>query len=175
MKLFKKLLAVTLVAVLALTVFTACDGSGNTNELPPDWVRQKIYQDVNDGAQAYQETVLPVLYYSADLTAYTEQKLNAYIRYVNGNGTIKEEEEYKAQIKKLDDECKAKLNYVVAQQDDQKCSLIRDYTTTKEDYKKDLYSKSDAYRAASKIGIARIQNGQFGKTYTMIEVYKSTK
>lgn len=173
MKLFKKLLAVTLVAVLALTVFTACDGSGNTNELPPDWVRQKIYQDVNDGAQAYQETVLPVLYYSADLTAYTQQKLNAYINcYVKETIT---EAEYKAQIKKLDDECKAKLNYVVAQQDDQKCSLIRDYTTTKEDYKKDLYSKSDAYRAASKIGIARIQNGQFGKTYTMIEVYKSTK
>ena len=172
MKLFKKLLAVTLVAVLALTVFTACDGSGNTNELPPDWVRQKIYQDVNDGAQAYQETVLPVLYYSADLTSYTEQKLNVYIHYVNGK--IKEEE-YKALIKKLDDECKAKLNYVVAQQDDQNCFLIRDYTTTKEDYKKDLYSKSDAYRAASKIGIARIQNGPFGKTYTMIEVYKSTK
>lgn len=175
MKLFKKLLAVTLVAVLALTVFTACDGSGNTNELPPDWVRQKIYQDVNDGAQAYQETVLPVLYYSADLTSYTEQKLNAYIRYVNGKGNIKEEEEYKAQIKKLDDECKAKLNYVVAQQDDQKCILIKDSTTTKEDYKKELYSKSDAYRAASRVGIARIQNGQFGKTYTMIEVYKSTK
>lgn len=172
MKLFKKLLAVTLVAVLALTVFTACDGSGNTNELPPDWVRQKIYQDVNDGAQAYQETVLPVLYYSADLTSYTEQKLNAYIRFVNE--TISEEE-YKAEIKRLDNECKAKLNYVVAQQDDQKCLLIKDSTTTKEDYKKDLYSKSDAYRAASKVGIARIQNGQFGKTYTMIEVYKSTK
>ena len=172
MKLFKKLLAVTLVAVLALTVFTACDGSGNTNELPPDWVRQKIYQDVNDGAQAYQETVLPVLYYSADLTAYTEQKLNAYIRYVNEDIT---KEKYEAEIKKLDDVCKAKLNYVVAQQDDQKCFLIKDSTTTKEDYKKELYSKSDAYRAASKIGIARIQNGQFGKTYTMIEVYKSTK
>ena len=172
MKLFKKLLAVTLVAVLALTVFTACDGSGNTNELPPDWVRQKIYQDVNDGAQAYQETVLPVLYYSADLTAYTEQKLNAYIRYVNEDIT---KEKYEAEIKKLDDVCKAKLNYVVAQQDDQKCLLIKDSTTTKEDYKKELYSKSDAYRAASKIGIARIQNGQFGKTYTMIEVYKSTK
>lgn len=172
MKLFKKLLAVTLVAVLALTVFTACDGSGNTNELPPDWVRQKIYQDVNDGAQAYQETVLPVLYYSADLTSYTEQKLNAYIRFVNE--TISEEE-YKAEIKRLDNECKAKLNYVVAQQDDQKCLLIKDSTTTKEDYKKELYSKSDAYRAASKVGIARIQNGQFGKTYTMIEVYKSTK
>ena len=172
MKLFKKLLAVTLVAVLALTVFTACDGSGNTNEIPPDWVRQKIYQDVNDGAQAYQETVLPVLYYSADLTSYTEQKLNAYIRCVNK--TISEEE-YKAEIKRLDDECKAKLNYVVAQQDDQKCLLIKDSTTTKEDYKKELYSKSDAYRAASKVGIARIQNGQFGKTYTMIEVYKSTK
>ena len=172
MKLFKKLLAVTLVAVLALTVFTACDGSGNTNELPPDWVRQKIYQDVNDGAQAYQEAVLPVLYYSADLTSYTEQKLNAYIRFVNE--TISEEE-YKAEIKRLDNECKAKLNYVVAQQDDQKCLLIKDSTTTKEDYKKELYSKSDAYRAASKVGIARIQNGQFGKTYTMIEVYKSTK
>lgn len=172
MKLFKKLLAVTLVAVLALTVFTACDGSGNTNELPPDWVRQKIYQDVNDGAQAYQETVLPVLYYSADLTSYTEQKLNAYIRYVNEDIT---KEKYEAAIKRLDDECKAKLNYVVAQQDDQKCFLIKDSTTTKEDYKKELYSKSDAYRAASKVGIARIQNGQFGKTYTMIEVYKSTK
>ena len=173
MKLFKKLLAVTLVAVLALTVFTACDGNGNTNELPPDWVRQKIYQDVNDGAQAYQETVLPVLYYSADLTAYTEQKLNEYI-----NCYVKEtisEEKYKAEIKRLDDECKAKLNYVVAQQDDQKCLLIKDSTTTKEDYKKELYSKSDAYRAASRVGIARIQNGQFGKTYTMIEVYKSTK
>ena len=173
MKLFKKLLAVTLVAVLALTVFTACDGSGNTNEIPPDWVRQKIYQDVNDGAQAYQETVLPVLYYSADLTAYTEQKLNAYINCY-AKKTISEEE-YKAEIKRLDDECKAKLNYVVAQQDDQKCLLIKDSTTTKEDYKKDLYSKSDAYRAASKVGIARIQNGQFGKTYTMIEVYKSIK
>ena len=172
MKLFKKLLAVTLVAVLALTVFTACDGSGNTNELPPDWVRQKIYQDVNDGAQAYQETVLPVLYYSADLTAYTEQKLNAYIRYVNEDIT---KEKYEAEIKRLDNECKAKLNYVVAQQDDQKCLLIKDSTTTKEDYKKELYSKSDAYRAASRVGIARIQNGQFGKTYTMIEVYKSTK
>ena len=172
MKLFKKLLAVTLVAVLALTVFTACDGSGNTNELPPDWVRQKIYQDVNDGAQAYQETVLPVLYYSADLTSYTEQKLNAYISYVNEDIT---KEKYEAAIKRLDDECKAKLNYVVAQQDDQKCFLIKDSTTTKEDYKKELYSKSDAYRAASKVGIARIQNGQFGKTYTMIEVYKSTK
>lgn len=172
MKLFKKLLAVTLVAVLALTVFTACDGSGNTNELPPDWVRQKIYQDVNDGAQAYQETVLPVLYYSADLTSYTEQKLNAYIKYVNETIT---KAEYDAKIKKLDDECKAKLNYVVAQQDDQKCILIKDSTTTKEDYKKELYSKSDAYRAASRVGIARIQNGQFGKTYTMIEVYKSTK
>lgn len=173
MKLFKKLLAVTLVAVLALTVFTACDGSGNTNEIPPDWVRQKIYQDVNDGAQAYQETVLPVLYYSSDLTSYTEKKLNAYINY-----SVKEtitKAEYDAEIKRLDDECKAKLNYVVAQQDDQKCLLIKDSTTTKEDYKKELYSKSDAYRAASRVGIARIQNGQFGKTYTMIEVYKSIK
>lgn len=173
MKLFKKLLAVTLVAVLAMSLFTACGGSGNTNELPPDWVRQKIYQDVNDGAQAYQETVLPVLYYSADLTAYTEKKLNAYINcYVKETIT---EAEYDAAIKRLDNECKAKLNYVVAQQDDKKCLLIKDSTTTKEDYKKELYSKSDAYRAASRVGIARIQNGQFGKTYTMIEVYKSTK
>lgn len=172
MKLFKKLLAVTLVAVLALTVFTACGDSESTSELPSDLARQKILQDLNDGAQEYQAAVLPVLYYKEDLSSYTATKLNYYIQYLNGD--IKKDE-YDAQIEKLDNECKAKLNYVVAEQDDEKCILIKDSTTSKNDYKEALYSKSDAYRAASRVGIARIQDGEFGKTYTMIEVYKSVK
>ena len=172
MKLFKKLLAVTLVAVLTLTVFTACDGSGSTSEIPSDLERQKIFQDLNDGAQAYQEAVLPVLYFSEDLSSYTATKLNVYLQYVNDKI---DKDEYDAQIKKLDDECKAKLKYVVAEQDDVKCALIKDSATTKTDYKDYLYSKSDAYMAASRVGIARVRNGEFGKTYTMIEVYKSVK
>ena len=178
MKLFKKLLAVTLVAVLALTVFTAC---GDSSEIPSSTAEQKIMQDLNDGAQDYQEAVLPVLYYSADLSSYTTSKLDLYIKYLGRNGgsfkNDTEKKEYEDAIKALEDKCKAELKYEVSSYGDVACALVKNSTPTKADYKSALYSNSNTYMAASRVGIARVEdkiaNGGDGKVYTMVECYKS--
>ena len=170
MKLFKKLLAVTLVAVLALTVFTACGDSGSTSEIPSDLTEQKYYQNLNDAAFQYNASA--PLYYSESLSAYTRSKLNLYIQY--DQDEIKEQE-YKDGKNKLEDECKAKLGYVVAEQDEVQCALI---TTSTPKYE-ELYKMENAYNAATKVAIARVYSdpvkGGNGKTYTMIECYKTVK
>ena len=68
MKLFKKLLAVAMVAVLALTVLTGCD-AGDASEVPSNATDASVYQKPNDCASSYTGVVLVPLSNGADLSA----------------------------------------------------------------------------------------------------------
>ena len=81
MKLFKKLLAVAMVAVLALTVLTGCD-TGTTDPrccLPSNAMRQKVLYYASEqwcGKRLNQRRQLSLLSCRKDLTAMIYQKLN---------------------------------------------------------------------------------------------------
>ena len=90
MKLFKKLLAVAMVAVLALTVLTGCD-AGDASEVPSNATEARIYQNLNDYASSYTGAVLGPLSYRKDLSDVTYQKLSLWIQY-KINETITKDE-----------------------------------------------------------------------------------
>ena len=79
MRLFKKLLAVAMVAVLALTVLTGCD-TGDASEVPSNATEASIYQNLNDYASSYTGAVLGPLSYRKDLSDVTYQKLSLWIQ-----------------------------------------------------------------------------------------------
>ena len=175
MKLFKKLLAVAMVAVLALTVLTGCD-TGDTSEVPSNATEARIYQNLNDYASAYTGAVLSPLYYSKDLSAMTSRKLNVYLQYVNGD--IKKSE-YEDAIDALDAECEKTYGYTVSKQGDDKCILITTTTPSSAEAFKPLYDLTNAYMNATKVAIKRVENkaenGGDGRVYTMIECYREVK
>lgn len=181
MKLFKKLLAVTLAAVLALTVLTACD-AGDVSEIPSNATEARIYQYLNDHAAEYQDAVLPTLYYSKDLSNVAYQRLTLWIRYnVNNNDTKNKmtKDEYDDAVKKLEADCREKYGYEVSEIVDEKCQMITTSTPYKAADFKPLYDMSNAYRNATKVAVARIENkaedGGDGKTYTLIQCYREVK
>lgn len=179
MKLFKKLLAVTLVAVLALTVFTACDGVGNADDIPSNPTEMRYWQTLNNKARNYTTSdgkVLTDVKYSKDLSDYTAKKLNAYLNLMNGDTTLGYgNDRYK-------DKVKNKMNEI-----DAACQKAKGYKSTvyvisdgdsEPDYKV-LYAENscwgnatDAFFKADFITIARQKNSRDGKTYTMMECYQ---
>ena len=183
MKLFKKLLAVTLVAVLALTVFTACDGVGNADDIPSSPTEMRYWQTLNNKARNYTTSdgkVLTDVKYSKALSDYTAKKLNAYLNLVNADNTLSygndryTKDEVKNKMKEIDAECqKAKgyksTVYVISDGDNEP------------DYKV-LYAENscwenatNAFYKADFITIARQKNSGDGKTYTMMECYEEIK
>ena len=179
MKLFKKLLAVTLVAVLALTVFTACDGVGNADDIPSNPTEMRYWQTLNNKARNYTTSdgkVLTDVKYSKDLSDYTAKKLNAYLNLVNEHPTLGYgNDRYKDKVKNKMDEI------------DAACQKAKGYKSTvyvisdgdsEPDYKV-LYAENscwgnatDAFFKADFITIARQKNSRDGKTYTMMECYQ---
>ena len=179
MKLFKKLLAVTLVAVLALTVFTACDGVGNADDIPSNPTEMRYWQTLNNKARTYTTSdgkVLTDVKYSKDLSDYTAKKLNAYLNLINKDNTLSY-----GKVRYTDD-VKNEMNEI-----DAACQKAKGYKSTvyvisdgdsEPDYKV-LYAENscwenatDAFFKADFITIARQKKSGDGKTYTMMECYQ---
>ena len=182
MKLFKKLLAVTLVAVLALTVFTACDGVGNADDIPSNPTEMRYWQTLNNNARNYTTSdgkALTDVRYNKALSDYTAKKLDAYLNLMNEDPTLGYgNDRYK-------DKVKNKMNEI-----DAACQKAKGYKSTvyvisdgdsEPDYKV-LYAENscwgnatDAFFKADFITIARQKNNREGKTYTMMECYEEIK
>lgn len=180
MKLFKKLLAVTLVAVLALTVFTACDGVGNADDIPSNPTEMRYWQTLNNKARTYTTSdgkVLTDVKYSKDLSDYTAKKLNAYLNLVNEHPTLGYGND-----RYTKDKVKNKMNEI-----DAACQKAKGYKSTvyvisdgdSEPKYEVLYAENscwgnatDAFFKADFITIARQKNKGDGKTYTMMECYQ---
>ena len=180
MKLFKKLLAVTLVAVLALTVFTACDGVGNADDIPSNPTEMRYWQTLNNKARNYTTSdgkVLTDVKYNKALSDYTAKKLDAYLNLVNTDPTLGygndryTKDEVKNKMKEIDAECQKAKGY--------KSTVYVISDGDKEPDYKVLYAENscwgnatDAFYKADFIAIARQKNNRDGKTYTMIECYQ---
>lgn len=180
MKLFKKLLAVTLVAVLALTVFTACDGVGNADDIPSNPTEMRYWQTLNNKARNYTTSdgkVLTDVKYSKDLSDYTAKKLNAYLNLMNEDPTLSGGND-----RYTKDTVKNKMNEI-----DAACQKAKGYKSTvyvisdgdSEPKYEVLYAENscwgnatDAFFKADFITIARQKNKGDGKTYTMMECYQ---
>lgn len=180
MKLFKKLLAVTLVAVLALTVFTACDGVGNADDIPSNPTEMRYWQTLNNKARTYTTSdgkVLTDVKYSKALSDYTAKKLYAYLNLMNEEPTRGYGDEryknpdVKNEMNKIDAECQKAKGY--------KSTVYVISDGDKEPDYKVLYAEdscwgnaTDAFFKADFITIARQKNNRDGKTYTMMECYQ---
>lgn len=180
MKLFKKLLAVTLVAVLALTVFTACDGVGNADDIPSNPTEMRYWQTLNNKARNYTTSdgkVLTDVKYNKDLSDYTAKKLNAYLELLNKGEYLKYEND-----RYNNEKLKSKLDEI-----DAACQKAKGYKSTvyvisdgdKEPDYKVLYEEkycwenaTNAFFKADFIAISRQKNNGDGKTYTMMECYQ---
>lgn len=180
MKLFKKLLAVTLVAVLALTVFTACDGVGNADDIPSNPTEMRYWQTLNNNARTYKTSdgkVLTDVKYSKDLSDYTAKKLDAYLNLVKADPTLSYGDD-----RYTKDKVKNKMNEI-----DAECQKAKGYKSTvyvisdgdKEPDYKVLYAEdscwgnaTNAFFKADFIAIARRKSAADGLTYTMMECYQ---
>ena len=181
MKLFKKLLAVTLVAVLALTVFTACDGVGNADDIPSNPTEMRYWQTLNNNARTYKTSdgkVLTDVKYSKDLSDYTAKKLNAYLNLMNEHPTLSGGNE-----RYTDPELKNKMKEIDAAGQKAKGYKSTVYVISDGDSEPKyevLYAENnfcwenatDAFFKADFITIARQKNSGDGKTYTMMECYQ---
>lgn len=183
MKLFKKLLAVTLVAVLALTVFTACDGVGNADDIPSNPTEMRYWQTLNNKARNYTTSdgkVLMDVKYNKDLSDYTAKKLYAYLNLMNEDPTLGYGND-----RYTKDKVKNKMNEI-----DAECQKAKGYKSTvyvisdgdKEPDYKVLYAEDSCWENATNaffnakfIAIARQKNNRDGKTYTMMECYQEIK
>ena len=179
MKLFKKLLAVTLVAVLALTVFTACDGVGNADDIPSNPTEMRYWQTLNNKARTYTTSdgkVLTDVKYSKDLSDYTAKKLYAYLNLINKDNTLSYGKE------RYTDKVKNKMDEI-----DAACQKAKGYKSTvyvisdgdMEPKYEVLYAENSCWENATNaffkadfITIARQKNNRDGKTYTMMECYQ---
>lgn len=176
MKLFKKLLAVTLVAVLALTVFTACDGA-SSDDIPSDNTALSYFQSLNDGAEKYNGggTLGALPYckrYNANLENVSTDKLSIYIRWVNDNAGRKNDEAVNTEDKRDNEIDKIEI---VSKNENKYESVMYKVFDGRPDYQA-LYEETDKYRAADTVSIIRMANdkndGGDGKTYTIIEFFR---
>lgn len=172
MKLFKKLLAVTLVAVLALTVFTAC---GDSSGIPSSTTELRYVQELYTNAKAFgvdNGTILNDPPYDKDLSDYTYQKLNAYVKMLEDDSTVSyTDKEVTKKFDEINDKCKSEKNceatvYVISE-----ANKAPDYSVL---YKKDAFNESSTnrYLNADYITIYRLSNAKGDKTYTMMECYQ---
>lgn len=181
MKLFKKLLAVTLVAVLAMSLFTAC---GDASGVPDSTAEMAHWQNLNNAARKYGLEYGPVLNdvdYSKELSAYTREKLNVYLELLNsgeylgyGNDRYNNPKLQK-KLDEIDARCQKETGYkctvYMISGKDANGNMQVDYSIL---YKQDGLGKSstDRFLNADWIGVACIANKQDSKTYTMMECYQ---
>lgn len=172
MKLFKKLLAVTLVAVLALTVFTACDGAGSSDDIPSDTTELRYWQTLNNQARTYFRNtegsgmVLNDLPYKKDLSEdYTWQKLNEYILCLQDDSEVKDTDKVvQDKFDEIEKKCEQEKNYKAVLYVISEANKEPDYSL--------LYRYSSIYLNTDYVTIARIKDEKANKTYTMMECYQ---
>ena len=155
MKLFKKLLAVAMVAVLALTVLTGCDAG--TNATPSNNTEFRYWQNFNNGAMNYYKdkgVVLNQVNWSEEYSKVTNQKLSVWMdRYVNDK------------IKNDENKSKAANNV-------KSIKFVVSEAANKEPDYSQLY-KLDKFLDADYVGIARISDpDDSNKVYTMFEIFE---
>ena len=151
MKLFKKLLAVTLVAVLALTMLAACSGTGETDPdkiIPANDETYQIYNDLNQGAIAKS---MAELTYSVKYTKITEQLLNLYL-----NRSKYTTSEYNDRRDAILDNLEDGVSIVVSEKNVAPVNV----TINTSGIKYDSYYAVANYNSADRVGIA------FGETTT---------
>lgn len=181
MKLFKKLLAVTLVAVLAMSLFTAC---GDASGVPDSTAEMAHWQNLNNEARKYGLEYGPVLNdvdYSKELSAYTREKLNVYLELLNngeylGYGNDRyTDKTLQNKLDEIDARCQKATGYkstvYMISGKDANGNMKVDYSIL---YKKDGLGKesTDRFLNADWIGVACIANKKDSKTYTMMECYQ---
>ena len=181
MKLFKKLLAVTLVAVLAMSLFTAC---GDASGVPDSTAEMAHWQNLNNEARKYgleNGTVLNDVDYSKELSAYTREKLNVYLELLNkGEYLGYENDRYtdktlKNKLDEIDARCQKATGYkctvYMISGKDANGNMKVDYSIL---YKRDGlgYPSTQRFLDADRIGVACIANKKDSKTYTMMECYQ---
>lgn len=181
MKLFKKLLAVTLVAVLAMSLFTAC---GDASGVPDSTAEMAHWQNLNNAARKYGLEYGPVLNdvdYSKELSAYTREKLNVYLELLNKGEYLKYEndrytnEKLKSKLDEIDARCQRETGYkctvYMISGRDTNGNMQVDYSILyKRDGRGDL--STQRFLNADWIGVACIANKQDSQTYTMMECYQ---
>lgn len=181
MKLFKKLLAVTLVAVLAMSLFTAC---GDASGVPDSTAEMAHWQNLNNEARKYGLEHGPVLNdvdYSKKLSTYTREKLNVYLELLNkgeylGYGNDRyTNPTVKSKLAEIDARCQKETGYkctvYMISGRDTNGNMKVDYSIL---YKQDVLGNSTTqhFLNADWIGVACIPNKQDSKTYTMMECYQ---
>ena len=181
MKLFKKLLAVTLVAVLAMSLFTAC---GDASGVPDSTAEMAHWQNLNNAAKKYgieSGTILNDVDYSKELSAYTREKLNIYLELLNqgkylGYGNERyTNENLKNKLNEIDARCQKETGYkctvYMISGKDTNGNMQVDYSILyKQDGRGD--SSTERFLNADGIGVACIANKQDSMTYTMMECYQ---
>lgn len=165
MKLFKKLLAVAMVAVLALTVLTGCDTG--TNATPSNNTEFRYWQNFNNGAMNYYKdkgVVLNQVDWSEEYSKVTYQKLSVWMdRYVNDK--IKYDDDYQKAIDDIENKSKAANNV-------KSIKFVVSEAANKEPDYSQLY-KLDKFLDADYVGIARISDpDDSNKVYTMFEIFE---
>lgn len=181
MKLFKKLLAITLVAVLAMSLFTAC---GDASGVPDSTAEMAHWQNLNNEARKYGLEHGPVLNdvdYSKKLSTYTREKLNVYLELLNkgeylGYGNDRyTNPTVKSKLAEIDARCQKETGYkctvYMISGRDTNGNMKVDYSIL---YKQDVLGNSTTqhFLNADWIGVACIPNKQDSKTYTMMECYQ---
>ena len=159
MKLFKKLLAVAMVAVLALTVLTACADESNPDKvIPADDETYTIYSNLNQGAV---EKGLGQLDYSVKYTKVAEDLLNNWLN--NRTDVQKYEDGRKAIIDDLDDG----VSIIISE----KNVAAVNVTNNLSNVKYNSYYSVMNYDAADKVGIAFVDTKT--QRYMLICTFKT--
>ena len=165
MKLFKKLLAVAMVAVLALTVLTGCDAG--TNATPSNNTEFRYWQNFNNGAMNYYKdkgVVLNQVDWSEEYSKVTYQKLSVWMDRNVINDKITNDDDYQKAIDDIENKSKAANNV-------KSIKFVVSEVAKEPDYSQ-LY-KLDKFLDADYVGIARISDpDDSNKVYTMFEIFE---
>ena len=153
MKLFTKLLAVAMVAVLALTVLTGCDtGTTDPDAVIPNDETESVMYALNNNAAA---AGLPRLTYSVKYSKITQQLLDNYMNNYYDD-ISKNWEEYNRIVDSLDKNVKIIVDVIPSTN-----------PVTKSNFKYDSLYKVRDYHDAEKVGIA-FKDSSTGNRYMLI-------